>query len=127
MRGARPGPDAAALWADIARPTRPLLTPGATMAGFRGRPGETVDLVVIPQPTAMLVVGFGDGPIAVGDRRGSIAPGGGIGALRAPTRAPPGGPGRPSPAAAPPGLGGPPPPPGAPPPPPPGPWGPGPA
>jgi AraC-like DNA-binding protein len=87
MRGARPGPDASALWADIARPSRRLRTPGATMAGFRGRPGETVDLVVIPQPTVMLVVGFGDGPIAVGDRRGSIAAGVAIGALRASTRA----------------------------------------
>jgi AraC-like DNA-binding protein len=92
MRVARPGPDAAALWADIARPARSGRTAGATMAGFRGWPGRTVDLVVIPQPTVTLVIGFGDGPIAVedgagGQRHGSIAAGMAIGAVRASARA----------------------------------------
>jgi AraC-like DNA-binding protein len=92
MRAARPGPDPAALWADIARPAEPSRTAGATMAGFRGWPGREVDLVVIPQPTVTLVVGFGAGPIAVeygagGLRHGSIAAGMAVGALRASARA----------------------------------------
>jgi AraC-like DNA-binding protein len=61
------------------------------MAGFRGWPGRAVDLVVIPQPTVTLVIGFGDGTIAVedgtgGQRHGSIAAGLAVGAVRASAR-----------------------------------------
>jgi AraC-like DNA-binding protein len=78
MRVADPGRDAATLWEEIARPTRPSRLAGVAMAGFRGRGADVVDYLAVPPPAVMLAVEFGDGRLVVEDtagreRRGSLA------------------------------------------------------
>lgn len=91
MRLAAPGPDAATLWQEIARPAPSGRVPGVTMAGFRGRDGDSVDLAVIPHPAVVLAIEFGDERVVVEDAtgreyRGSLAAGMALGAVRARTR-----------------------------------------
>ncbi|WP_280381439.1 helix-turn-helix domain-containing protein [Nocardia wallacei] len=59
MRSADPLRDAAALW-DIALPSRPDRLPGISMAGFRGRTGDHIDIRVVPYPAVTVFVDFGD-------------------------------------------------------------------
>ena len=79
MRSAESDLDAAALW-DIAIPSRPGRLPGVTMAGFRSRATDLVDLRTVPYPAITVVVDFGDGPLVVDDGssrqlRGSVVAG----------------------------------------------------
>jgi AraC-like DNA-binding protein len=60
--------DAAAVW-DIATPSRPGLLPGLSMAGFRERGTDDVDLPVVPYPAVTVAVNLGDG-LLVEDNRG---------------------------------------------------------
>jgi AraC-like DNA-binding protein len=60
--------DAAAVW-DIATPSRPGLLPGLSMAGFRERGTDYVDLPVVPYPAVTVAVNLGDG-LLVDDKRG---------------------------------------------------------
>jgi AraC-like DNA-binding protein len=60
--------DAAAVW-DIATPSRPGLLPGLSMAGFRERGGDYVDLPVVPYPAVTVAVNLGDG-LLVDDNSG---------------------------------------------------------
>ncbi|MEU2617866.1 helix-turn-helix domain-containing protein [Streptomyces sp. NPDC007157] len=69
MRTARPARDAAQIW-DIAVPARPGRLPGVSMAGFRARTTDPVDLGVIPYPAVTVVVDLGDRSLAVDDRGG---------------------------------------------------------
>ncbi|MGI5451713.1 helix-turn-helix domain-containing protein [Streptomyces sp. CA-249302] len=69
MRSAEALQDAAAVW-DIATPSGPPRLPGVTMAGFRARTREFVDLSVVPYPAVTLAVDLGDGPLAVDDITG---------------------------------------------------------
>ncbi|HEX6452705.1 MAG TPA: helix-turn-helix domain-containing protein [Trebonia sp.] len=78
MRSAESAYDAAALW-DIATPSRPLRLPGVSMAGFRARTKDLVELSVIPYPAVTLFVDFGDG-LLIDDssglrQRGSVVAG----------------------------------------------------
>jgi len=59
MRSAEPAYDAAALW-DIATPSRLLRLPGVSMAGFRARTRNLVELSVVPYPAVTLFLDFGD-------------------------------------------------------------------
>lgn len=59
MRSAEPLRDAAALW-DIALPSRPGGLAGVSMAGFRGRTGEHIDIRVVPYPAVTVFVDLGD-------------------------------------------------------------------
>jgi AraC-like DNA-binding protein len=73
---------------DIATPSRPGRLPGVSMAGFRGRAPELVDLSVIPYPAVTLAVDLGDGPLVVEDvsgrqQRGSVVAGLAPGSVRA--------------------------------------------
>src|SRR5262249_32475766 len=78
MPSAESARDAAALW-DIAIPSRPGRLPGFTMAGFRDRAQDLIDLPVIPYPAATLVIDLGDELVvdhASGEsKRGSLAAG----------------------------------------------------
>jgi AraC-like DNA-binding protein len=83
MRSAEPARAAAAVW-DIAVPSRPGPMAGVSMAGFRARSTDLVDLQVVPYPAVTLVIDLRDG-IVVDDasgqpKRGSVvaglAPGG---------------------------------------------------
>jgi len=83
MRSAEPARAAAAVW-DIAVPSRPGPMAGVSMAGFRARSTDLVDLQVVPYPAVTLVIDLCDG-IVVDDasgqpKRGSVvaglAPGG---------------------------------------------------
>jgi AraC-like DNA-binding protein len=69
MRFAGTAPDAAAVW-DIATPSRPGPLPGISMAGFRARTGDLVDLSVVPYPAVTVAVDLGDGPLTVEDGDG---------------------------------------------------------
>jgi AraC-like DNA-binding protein len=69
MRYAESAHDAAAVW-DIATPSRPGRLPGVSMAGFRARTTELVDLGVVPYPAFTLAVNLGDGLLAVDDISG---------------------------------------------------------
>jgi AraC-like DNA-binding protein len=75
----------AALW-DIAIPSRPGRLPGVTMAGFRDRGKDRIDLPVVPYPAATLVIDLGDELLvdhAGGQRkRGSLAAGLAPGSVR---------------------------------------------
>lgn len=87
MRSAGPGYDAAALW-DIAVWSRSGRLPGVSMAGFRARAADPVDLSVVPYPAVTLVLSFGDGQVAVEDtngqqRSGSVVAGLAPGSVRA--------------------------------------------
>jgi AraC-like DNA-binding protein len=73
---------------DIATPSRPGRLPGVSMAGFRGRAPELVDLSVIPYPAVTVAVDLGDGPLVVEDvsgrqQRGSVVAGLAPGSVRA--------------------------------------------
>jgi AraC-like DNA-binding protein len=86
MRPAESTRDAAAIW-DIATPTRPRRLPGVSMAGFRDRATDPVDLRVVPYPAVTVVVDFGDGLLVVDDvsgrqQRGSVVAGLAPGSLR---------------------------------------------
>ncbi len=78
--------DAAAVW-DIATPSRHGRLPGATMAGFRERATDVVDLQVVPYPAVTVAVDLGDGFIvddASGrQQRGSVVAGLAPGGVRA--------------------------------------------
>ena len=87
VRPAGPVRDAAAVW-DIAVPSRPGRLPGVSMAGFRQRAKDLVDLPVVPYPAVTLVVDLGGEPLLVEDatgqpKRGSLAAGLAPGAVRA--------------------------------------------
>src|SRR5262249_11859020 len=87
MRSAGLAGDAARVW-DIAVPSRPGAVPGVSMAGFRARTTDLVDLSVVPYPAVTLVIDLGDELLAVdgaGGRRqrGSVAAGLAPGAVRA--------------------------------------------
>lgn len=74
----RPGPDEpdeAPRW-DVARPRRPGLVAGVSMAGFRGLGADRVDLRVIPHPAVMLALQFGPGSPVVDDGAGRRLRGG---------------------------------------------------
>jgi AraC-like DNA-binding protein len=78
--------DAAAIW-DIAVPSRPGL-PGVSMAGFRARTSDPVDLHVVPYPAVTVAVDFSDEPVILEDaggrrQRGSAVAGIAPGELRA--------------------------------------------
>jgi AraC-like DNA-binding protein len=90
MRRVEAARDATPLW-DIATPSRPGRLPGASMAGFRDRAMDLVDLAVIPYPAVTVVVDLGDG-ILVDDgsgqqQRGSVAAGLAVCGVRARGRA----------------------------------------
>ena len=75
--------DDAAVW-DVARPARPSRVAGVSMAGFRARGMNPVDLRVVPHPAVMLALEFGAGPPTVDDaggrqHRGSLVAGLGFG------------------------------------------------
>ncbi|MGW0825999.1 helix-turn-helix domain-containing protein [Streptomyces sp. NPDC002845] len=69
MRSAESAHDAAAVW-DIATPSRPGPLPGVSMAGFRARTTDFVDLSVVPYPAVTVAVNLGEGPLAVDDISG---------------------------------------------------------
>jgi AraC-like DNA-binding protein len=69
MRPAESVGDAAPVW-DIATPSRPGRLPGVTMAGFRERATDPVDLRVVPYPAVTVVVDVGDGLLVVDDASG---------------------------------------------------------
>ncbi len=84
MPSAEPAHDAAAVW-DIATPSGPGRLPGVSMAGFRARTTDLVDLSVVPYPAVTVAVNLGDGLLAVDDTSGrqqtgsvvaGLAPGG---------------------------------------------------
>jgi AraC-like DNA-binding protein len=85
MRPAGPDRSAANVW-DIAVPSRPGLIAGVSMAGFRARAKETVDLRVVPYPAVTIFIDLGDGVLvddASGQRqRGSLVAGLAPGAIR---------------------------------------------
>jgi AraC-like DNA-binding protein len=86
MRPAGPVSDAAAVW-DIAVPSRPGRLPGVSMAGFRDRAKDLVDLPVVPYPAVTVVIDLGGEPLLVQDaagqpKRGSLAAGLAPGAVR---------------------------------------------
>ena len=48
------------MW-DIATPARPGRLPGVSMAGFRARAADPVELSVVPYPAVTVIIDFGDG------------------------------------------------------------------
>ncbi|WP_217553542.1 helix-turn-helix domain-containing protein [Streptomyces sp. GbtcB6] len=91
MRSALAAPSAAQIW-DIATPARPGLLPGVSMAGFRARTRDPIDLSVVPYPAVTVAVDLGDRPLAVDDpggrrHHGSIVAGLAAGGLRGHGRA----------------------------------------
>ena len=79
MRSGGSAGEAGAVW-DIAIPSRPGRLPGVSMAGFRERGKDLIDLRVVPYPAATLVVDLGDEPLVVDEvngrrQRGSVASG----------------------------------------------------
>jgi AraC-like DNA-binding protein len=74
-----PEPAADAVW-DIARPASPGALPGVTMAGFRARSREPIDLSTVPYPAVTVVFDFSAEPLVVEDagggrERGSLVAG----------------------------------------------------
>jgi AraC-like DNA-binding protein len=72
---------------DIATPSRPARLPEVSMAGFRGRTTDLVDLRVVPYPAVTVVVDLGDGIVVVDEvsgrqRRGSVVAGLAPGSVR---------------------------------------------
>jgi len=63
------------LW-DIATPSRPGRLPGVSMAGFRARTTDLVDLSVVPHSAVTVYVDLGDGSLAVDDSSGRRQTGG---------------------------------------------------
>jgi AraC-like DNA-binding protein len=87
MRPAEWARDAAAIW-DIATPSRPGRLPGVSMAGFRDRATDPVDLRLVPYPAVTVAVDFGDELLVVDDvsgrqQRGNVVVGLAPGSLRA--------------------------------------------
>jgi AraC-like DNA-binding protein len=87
MRPAEWARDAAAIW-DIATPSRPGRLPGVSMAGFRDRATDLVDLRLVPYPAVTVAVDFGDELLVVDDvsgrqQRGNVVVGLAPGSLRA--------------------------------------------
>jgi AraC-like DNA-binding protein len=79
VRHAKAFRDAAALW-DIATPSWRDRLPGLSMAGFRERPSDLVDLRLVPFPAVMVAVDLGDELLVVDDasgrqQRGSVVVG----------------------------------------------------
>jgi AraC-like DNA-binding protein len=79
MRFSESAREAASAW-DIATPSRPSRLPGVSMAGFRDRTSDLVDLQPVPYPAVTVVVDFSDGLLVVddvtgGQQRGSVAAG----------------------------------------------------
>ena len=71
--------DPAAGW-DVARPRRPSLLPGVSIAGFRDRGSGPFEVRSVPHPAVSMVFEFGDGPLIIEDaagrpQRGSLAAG----------------------------------------------------
>jgi hypothetical protein len=71
--------DPGAGW-DVARPRRPSLLPGISMAGFRDRGSGPFEVQSVPHPAVTVVFEFGDGPLIIEDatgrpQRGSLAAG----------------------------------------------------
>ncbi|MEU6507406.1 helix-turn-helix domain-containing protein [Streptomyces sp. NPDC046942] len=86
MRSAGPAHDAASVW-DIATPSRRGRLPGVSMAGFRARTTDLVDLGVVPYPAVTVAVDLGEGPLVVDDfsgrqQRGSVVVGLASGGVR---------------------------------------------
>ncbi|MEV0241703.1 helix-turn-helix domain-containing protein [Streptomyces sp. NPDC050674] len=75
MRSAEQAPDAAAVW-DIATPMRPPALHGLSMAGFRARTADPLDLRVVPYPAVTVAVDLGDRPLTVEDEGGGRHEGG---------------------------------------------------
>jgi len=78
MRAAEPARDAAAVW-DIAVPSQPGRLAGVSMAGFRARAKDPVDLRVVPYPAVTVVIDLRGG-LLVDDvsgqrKRGSLVAG----------------------------------------------------
>jgi AraC-like DNA-binding protein len=78
--------DAAAAW-EIATPSRAGRLPGLTMAGFRDRVSDQIDLRVVPFPAVTVAVDLGDGLVVVDEvsgrqHRGSVVVGLAPGSLR---------------------------------------------
>jgi AraC-like DNA-binding protein len=87
MRPAEWARDAAAIW-DIATPSRPGRLPGVSMAGFRDRATDPVDLRLVPYPAVTVAVDLGDELLVVDDvsgrqQRGNVVVGLAPGSLRA--------------------------------------------
>jgi AraC-like DNA-binding protein len=87
MRPAESARDAAAIW-DIAVPSGPGRLPGVSMAGFRERATDLVDLGTVPYPAVTVAVDLGEGLLVVDDtsgqqQRGSVVAGLAPGSLRA--------------------------------------------
>jgi AraC-like DNA-binding protein len=79
--------EAAAVW-DIACPSRPGRLPGVSMAGFRARGGDPIDLRTLPHPAVTVAVDIGEGLLVVDEatgrqERGSVVAGLAPGAVRA--------------------------------------------
>jgi AraC-like DNA-binding protein len=86
VRSVESARDAAAVW-DIATPSRPARLPGVSMAGFRNRTTDLVDLRVVPYPAVTVVVDLGDGIVVADEvsgrqRRGSVVAGLAPGSVR---------------------------------------------
>jgi AraC-like DNA-binding protein len=79
MSSAGSARDAAAVW-DIATPLRPGRLPGVSMAGFRARAGDVVDLEPVPYPAVTVVVDLGEALLVIDEatgrrERGSVVAG----------------------------------------------------
>jgi AraC-like DNA-binding protein len=61
--------DFAAIW-DISTPSRPGRLPGVSMAGFRSRTAEPVDIRIVPYPAVTLFIEFGGDGMVVDDDGG---------------------------------------------------------
>jgi AraC-like DNA-binding protein len=87
MRPAESTRDAAAVW-DIAVPSRPGRLSGVSMAGFRERATDLVDLGTVPYPAVTVAVDLGDELLVVDDtsgqqQRGNVVAGLAPGSFRA--------------------------------------------
>ena len=87
MGSAESAREAAAVW-DIACPSRPGRLPGVSMAGFRARGGDPIDLRTLPYPAVTVAVDIGEGLLVVDEatgrqERGSVVAGLAPGAVRA--------------------------------------------
>jgi AraC-like DNA-binding protein len=76
MRSAGPVRGFATLW-DIATPPHGGRLPGVSMAGFRSRTSDLVDIPIVPFPAVTIFVDFGDA-IVVDDSSGRQQGGGGV-------------------------------------------------
>jgi AraC-like DNA-binding protein len=87
MRAAESTRAAAAIW-EIVTPTRPGRLPGVSMAGFRDRATDPVDLRTVPYPAVTVAIDLGEGLVVVDDvsgrqQRGNVVAGLAPGSLRA--------------------------------------------